>query len=393
LGGEDIDHAVQEFFVAELKKSLSMDISTDKVAVQRLREAAEAAKIELSSKTTTEVNLPFITMDASGPKHFNMQFSRSQFEGIIEPLLKRTEGPCVQCCKDAGVKPAELDEVIFVGGSTRTPMVNDIVRKIFGKEPSRAVNPDEAVALGAAIQGGVLAGEVKDITLLDVTPLSLGIETLGGVFTRLINRNSTIPTKHSKQFVSTADNQSQFSIKVCQGEREIAANNKLLGQFEVGGFPPAPKGGVKVQVAFDIDANGILKVTATDEMTGKNKSIVIKSSGGLSDGEVERMVEEAEMMREQDLKRTQAVEVKNSGETLSYQVEKQLSDFKDKMGKEDAEELKTRLAALNDAMQKGELEEMQEKTKELQEKSWAVTQSMYGGSEGGQDKDSDKKDK
>lgn len=238
-----------------------------------------------------------------------------------------------------------------------------------------------------------MAGEVKDITLLDVTPLSLGIETLGGVFTRLINRNSTIPTKHSKQFTSTADNQSQFSIKVYQGEREIAANNKLLGQFEVGGFPPAPKGGVKVQVAFDIDANGIMKVTATDEMTGKAKSIVIKSSGGLSDGEVERMVEEAEMMREQDLKRTQAVEAKNAGETLSYQVEKQLSDFKDKMSKEDADDLQTRLAALNDAMQQGELEEMQDKTKQLQEKSWAVTQSMYGDREGGQDKDGDKKEK
>jgi molecular chaperone DnaK len=328
-------------------------------------------------------------MDQTGPKHFNIQLSRSDFEGIIEPLLKRTEEPCVKCCKDAGVKPNDLDEVLFVGGSTRTPLVNDMVRKIFGKEPSRAVNPDEAVALGAAIQGGVLQGSVKDITLLDVTPLSLGIETLGGVFTRLISRNSTIPTKHSKQFVSTADNQSQFSIKVYQGEREIAAHNKLLGQFEVGGFPPAPKGGVKVDIAFDIDANGIMKVTATDQMTGKNKSIIIKSSGGLSDGEVERMVEEAERMREQDLKRAQAVEAKNAGETLSYQVEKQLNDFKDKMSTADAQELKQKMAELRDVMEKGDLEEMQEKTKELQEKSWAVTQSMYGQSEG---KEEDKKD-
>merc|ERR1711988_1833972 len=255
----------------------------------------------------------------------------------------------------------------------RTPMVSDIVRKIYGKEPSKAVNPDEAVALGAAIQGGVLSGDVKDITLLDVTPLSLGIETLGGVFTRLINRNSTIPTKHSKQFVSTADNQSQFSIKVYQGEREVAAHNKLLGQFEVGGFPPAPKGGVKVDVAFDIDANGIMKVTATDQMTGKNKSIIIKSSGGLSDAEVERMVQVAELMREQDQKRTKAVEAKNAGETLAYQVEKQLADFKDKMSGSDSEELTTKLASLRAAMEKGELEEMEEKTKELQEKSWAVT--------------------
>jgi len=391
LGGEDLDHAVQEFFVAEVKKTQGLDISKDKIALQRLREAAEIAKIELSSKTTTEINLPFLIMDPSGPKHFNMQFSRKEFEGIIEPLLKKTEEPCVKCCSDAGVKPSELDDVLFVGGSTRTPMVNQMVRKIFGKEPSKTVNPDEAVAVGAAIQGGVLSGDVKDITLLHVTPLSLGIETLGGVFTRLINRNSTIPTKHSKQFVSTADNQSQFSIKVFQGEREVAANNKLLGQFEVGGFPPAPKGGVKVDIAFDIDANGLCKVTATDQMTGKNKSIIIKSSGGLSDGEVERMVEEAEMMREQDMKRTKAVEAKNAGETLSYQVEKQLTDFKDKMSAEDVTDLKSKLEALKAAMEKNELEEMEEKTKELQEKSWAVTQTMYGQSEGGDDEKKDAK--
>jgi len=277
------------------------------------------------------------------------------------------------------------------------PMVNDMVKKIFGMEPSRAVNPDEAVALGAAIQGGVLKGDIKDITLLDVTPLSLGIETLGGVFTRLISRNSTVPTKHSKQFTSTVDNQTSFEIKVYQGEREIAANNKLLGQFGVGGFPLAPKGGVKVDVAFDIDANGIMKVTATDKMTGKNKSIVIKSSGGLSDVEVERMVEEAEMMREQDMKRTKAVEAKNAGETLTYQVEKQLVEFKDKMTKDDAEELKTKLSALKVALEKslteeGVFEEMEEKTKELQEKSWAVTQSIYGTSESGDDDKKEKKD-
>jgi len=260
---------------------------------------------------------------------------------------------------------SEVDEVLLVGGSTRTPLVSDMVRKIYGKEPSKAVNPDEAVALGAAIQAGVLRGDVKDITLLDVTPLSLGIETLGGVFTRLISRNSTIPTKHSKQFVSTADNQSQFSIKVFQGEREVAIHNKLLGQFEVGGFPPAPRGGVKVDVSFDIDANGILKVTATDVMTGKNKSIVIKSSGGLSDRDVERMVEEAERMREEDLKRTQAVEARNAGETLSYQVEKQLSDLQDKISTTDAEELKKKLADLREVMASDEPEQIQEKTKEL----------------------------
>jgi len=393
LGGEDIDHAVQEYLLADFKKAQGIDLSNDKVALQRVREAAEAAKIELSSKTQTEINLPFITMDGSGPKHMVMQMTRSQFDEILGPLLEKTKAPCLQCSKDAGVKPAEVDEVLLVGGSTRTPLVMDMVRKIYGKEPSKAVNPDEAVALGAAIQGGVLKGDVKDITLLDVTPLSLGIETLGGVFTRLISRNSTIPAKHAKEFVSTADNQSQFSIKVFQGEREIAAHNKLLGQFEVGGFPPAPRGGVKVEVSFDIDANGIMKVSATDKMTNKSKSIVIKSSGGLSDGEVERMVEEAERMREVDKKRTDAVEARNAGETLSYQVEKQLTDFKDKMGKEDADALKKKLADLQEVMSSDEPEQIQEKTKELQEVSWRVTQSMYGTSDGGDgDKKEEKKD-
>jgi len=381
LGGEDIDHAVQEFLVSDFKSKEGIDLNTDKIALQRVREAAEIAKIELSSKASTEINLPFIKMDPSGPKHLNMQFTREQFEGIIKPLLDKTTEPCEKCCRDSGMKPVEIDEVLLVGGSTRTPMVNEVVRKIFGKEPSKAVNPDEAVALGAAIQAGVLRGDVHDITLLDVTPLSLGIETLGGVFTRLINRNSTIPTKHSKEFVSTADNQSQFSIKVYQGEREVAAHNKLLGQFDVGGFPPAPRGGVKVNIAFDIDANGICKVTATDQMTGKTKSIVIKSSGGLSDGEVERMVQEAERMREQDQKRTQAVEARNAGENLAYQVEKQLSEHKDKMSTDEAEDLKKKLEALREVMGTDEPDEIKAKTEELQQLSWKATESMYKASD------------
>jgi len=396
LGGEDLDHAVQEYILADYKKTHSIDLSKDKIALQRVREAAEAVKIELSSKDKSEINLPFITMDATGPKHLAMTMTKKELEGIVAPFLERTTEPCEKCSRDAGVKIAEVDEVLLVGGSTRMPMVNDTVRKIYGMEPSKAVNPDEAVAIGAAIQAGVLKGDVKDITLLDVTPLSLGIETLGGVFTRLISRNSTIPTKHSKSFVSTADNQSQFSIKVFQGEREIAIHNKLLGQFDVGGFPPAPKGGVKVDISFDIDANGIMKVTATDTMTNKSKSVVIKSSGGLSDREVERMVEEAERMREQDQKRTQAVEAKNQAETLSYQVEKQLSDLKEKMSKDDAEELKTKLSALKEVMEDSDSKDDPEKiaasTKELQDVSWRVTQSMYGNQEESSEKKDEKKD-
>merc|ERR1719333_1767505 len=365
LGGEDVDHTILQFLVGEFKKSQGIDLSQDKLAVQRLREAAETAKIELSSKVQTDVNLPFITADQTGPKHLNLQLSRAQLEKLVEPLIKRTEKPCEACMKDAGLKADEINEVLLVGGMSRMPIVNDTVRKIYsGKEPSKAVNPDEAVAMGAAIQAGVLKGDVKDILLLDVTPLSLGIETLGGVFTRLITRNTTIPTKKAQVFSTAADNQTQVGIKVFQGEREMAADNKLLGQFDLVGIPPAPRGVPQIEVSFDIDANGIVNVGAVDKGTGKQQSITIRSSGGLSDAEVERMVQEAEEMREADQKKKDTVQAKNDAETLGYQVEKQLTDLKDKISKENASELKSKLEALRSctASSEPDLEELKKLT-------------------------------
>merc|ERR1712194_927360 len=327
------------FFIDEFKKSQGIDLSQDKLAVQRLREAAETAKVELSNKMGTDVNLPFITADASGPKHMNFTFTRSKLEQLVGPLIDRTRKPCESCTKDSGMSLKEIDTVLLVGGSTRMPLVSSVVKEIYGKEPSKAVNPDEAVAMGAAIQGGVLKGDVKDILLLDVTPLSLGMETLGGVFTRMINRNTTIPTKKAQTFSTAADNQTQVGIKVFQGEREMAADNELLGQFDLVGLPPAPRGVPQIEVSFDIDANGVVNVGAVDKSTGKKQSVTVRSSGGLSDADVERMVQEADQMRESDEKRKEAVTLKNDGETLAYQVEKQLSDLKEKM-----EELRTAMA-------------------------------------------------
>jgi molecular chaperone DnaK len=379
LGGEDFDAALLDYLVGEFKKSDSIDLSKDKSALQRLREAAEKAKVELSSTAQTDINLPFISADASGAKHFNLTLTRSKFESLVGNLIERTRSPCVNCLKDAGISAKEVDEVLLVGGMTRVPKVQDVVSQIFGKSPSKGVNPDEAVAMGAAIQGGILRGDVKELLLLDVTPLSLGIETLGGIFTRLITRNTTIPTKKSQTFSTAADNQTQVGIKVLQGEREMATDNKLLGEFQLEGIPPAPRGLPQIEVTFDIDANGIVKVSAKDKQSGKEQDITIKSSGGLSDSDIEKMVREAELHSQRDQERKSLIDIKNSADTTIYSIEKSVSEYKDKVPAEVVTEIQSAVSDLRSAMAGDDLDNIKQKLEAANKAVSKIGQHMQGG--------------
>ncbi|MBX9813983.1 MAG: molecular chaperone DnaK [Sphingomonas sp.] len=377
LGGEDFDNKLLNFLAEDFKKAEGIDLTKDKLALQRLKEAAEKAKIELSSAQTTEVNLPFITADQNGPKHLVKNISRADLERLVDDLIQRTLEPCRKALADAGVKASQVDEVVLVGGMTRMPKVRQVVKDFFGKEPHSGVNPDEVVAMGAAIQAGVLQGDVKDVLLLDVTPLSLGIETLGGVFTRMIDRNTTIPTKKSQIYSTADDNQQAVTIRVFQGEREMAADNKLLGQFDLVGIPPAPRGVPQIEVTFNIDANGIVNVSAKDKGTGKEQQIRIQASGGLSDNDIEQMVKDAERFAEEDKKRREAAEAKNTADSLVHQIERQLVEHGDKVDASLKSEIEAAIADTKKAIESGDPQAMRDKSGALQQAAMKLGQAIY----------------
>ena len=379
LGGDNIDQVIIEWLVSDFNREYGIDLSKDKMALQRLKEAAEQAKITLSSSTQTTINLPFITADATGPKHLQKELTRAKFEQMIEPLVEKTKIPCMNALRDAGLSASDIDEVVLVGGSTRIPMVQEAVKKLFGKEPHKGVNPDEVVAVGASIQGGILKGDVKDVLLLDVTPLSLGIETLGGVTTKLIERNTTIPTRKSQIFSTASDGQTAVSIHVLQGERELASQNRTLGMFNLEGIAPAPRGVPQIEVTFDIDANGIVHVSAKDLGTGKEQKIRIESSSGLSEADIEKMVKEAEAHAEDDKKARETIEAKNNAETLCYSTEKALKEYGDKISAQEKANIEAAVKDLRDALasSNASLEEIKSKTEKLQEVSMQLGQKVY----------------
>jgi len=377
LGGDNIDQRIIDWLVQEFKKETGVDVSKHQMALQRLKEAAEKAKIELSNVLETEINLPFLTADASGPKHMNVKLTRARLEQMVADILDRASGPCRQAITDASVTPAQIDEVVLVGGSTRMPKVQQLVRDLFAKEPNKSVNPDEVVAVGAAVQGGVLGGEVKDVLLLDVTPLSLGIETLGGVFTRLIERNTTIPTRKSEVFSTASDSQTSVEIKVYQGERAMAADNKMLGVFQLVGIPPAPRGIPQIEVTFDIDANGILNVTAKDKATNNEQKITITSSSGLSKDEVEKMARDAESHSSDDRKKKEEIESRNRADAMVYNIEKMLKEHRDKVGADDAKAVEEALADTKKAMQEGGIDRINQATSKLETASHKLAEAMY----------------